>query len=121
MKKKKNKIKERPRIILKRTRSSTIDKQINQRKSDDPWKEIRLKLQPLSKAYNDFREKRKIAKQKEERRRLNEQDEQKQREEEAQKLQEQEEKRIKKEKKLKEDTERKLKEKEEKKLRVIKL
>jgi len=100
MKKGKGKIKEIPRI-MKRTRGSTINKQINQ-KDPDPWKEIRLKLQPLSKAYNDFREKRKIAKQKEERRRLKEQEERRLKEEEAQRLQEQEERKLQKEQKLNE-------------------
>ena len=66
MKKGKGKIKEAPRIRLKKPRGSTINKQANQREPD-PWKEILLKLQPLSKAYREFREKRKIVKQKEER------------------------------------------------------
>ena len=85
---------------MKRTRGSTINKQINQ-KDPDPWKEIRLKLQPLSKAFRDFREKRKIAKQKEERRRLKEQEVQRLQEEEVQRLIEQEEKKSKKQKKKK--------------------
>ena len=61
MKKGKGRIKEIPRI-MKRTRGPNINKQTNQREVN-PWKEIRLKFQPLSKAYRDFREKRKIAKQ----------------------------------------------------------
>ena len=60
MKKGKDKIKEIPKI-MKRTRGSTINKQTNQ-SEPDPWKELRLKLKPLRKAYSDFREKRKIAK-----------------------------------------------------------
>ena len=71
MKKRKDKIKETPKIRQKRTRESAINKQTNQ-KELNPWEEIRLKLQPLSKAYRIFREKRKIVKQKEEQRKLKE-------------------------------------------------
>ena len=119
LKKGKGKIKVIPRI-MKRTRGSTINKQINQ-KDPDPWKEIRLKLQPLSKAFRDFREKRKIAKQKEERRRLKEQEAQRLQEEEAQRLIEQEEKKLTREKKLKAQEERKLKEEEERRLKEKKI
>ena len=101
MKKGKSKTKEIPRIRPKRTRGPSINKQTNQMEPD-PWKEILLKLQPLSKAYTDFREKRKIAKQKPERIRLKEQEEQRLKEEEAQRLIEQEEIKIKEEQKLKE-------------------
>ena len=85
MKKRKGKIKETSKIILKRTRGSNINKQINQGEIN-PWKEIRLKLKPLSNVYRDFREKRRIAKQKEERKRLKKQEEQRLKEEEAQRL-----------------------------------
>ena len=77
MKKGKNKIKEATRIIQKRTRGSASNKQARQREPN-LWKEIRVQLQPLNKAYNKFREKRKIAKQKAERKRLKEQEEQRQ-------------------------------------------
>ena len=66
------------------------------RSEPDPWREIRLKLKPLGKAYNKFREKRKITKQKEEQRRLKTEEEQRIREEEAIRLQEQEQRRFKK-------------------------
>ena len=99
MKKGKSKIKEAPRIIQKRTRSSASNKQASQREPN-LWKEIRLQLQPLSKAYNKFREKRKISKQKAERRGLKEQEELKLREEEALRLMEQEERKLKKESKI---------------------
>ena len=64
MKKRKGKIKEISRVRLKKTRGSSSSKQISQSEPPDPWKEIRLKLQPLSKAYRSFMEQRKIAKQK---------------------------------------------------------
>jgi len=98
MKRGKSKIKEAPRIIQKRTRGSASNKQASQREPN-LWKEIRLQLQPLSKAYNKFREKRKISKQKAERRGLKEQEELKLREEEALRLMEQEERKLKKRKK----------------------
>ena len=104
----------------KRTKSTSSSKQINQREPD-PWKEIRLKLQPLNKAYRDFRQKRKIAKQKEDRKKLKEEEEQKRREEEAQRLMQLEERKLKKEKKLKEQKERKLKEEEDRKLKEKKI
>jgi len=103
MKKGKGKIKEIPKIRPKRIRGQSNNKQINQTEPPDPWQEIRLKLQPLNKAFRDFREKRKIAKQKAERKRLKEQEEQKLKEEEAQRLTEQEEIKLKREKRLKED------------------
>jgi len=64
------------KIKLKKTKGSMVNKRTNQR-IPDPWKEIRLKLKPLGKAYNKFREKRRIAKQKEEQKRLKEEEEQK--------------------------------------------
>ena len=108
MKKGKSKTKEASRITQKRTKSTTINRHANQREPN-LWKEIRVQLQPLSKAYNKFREKRKISKQKAERRGLKEQEELKLREEEAQRLMEQEERKLKKEKRLKAQEERKLK------------
>ena len=72
MKKGKGKIKEIQKIKLKKRKNITINKQINQ-KEPDLWKEIRAKLQPLSKAYINFMEKRKITKQQEERRKIKEQ------------------------------------------------
>ena len=65
---------------MKKRRKKTSLIKRNNRKDPDPWKELRLKLQPLGKAYSNFMEKRKIAKQKEEQRRLKEQEEQKIRE-----------------------------------------
>ena len=100
--------KEVTKIKLKRTKDSTVNRRTS-RREPDPWKEIRLKLKPLGKAYNKFREKRRIAKQKEEERRLKEEEKQRLREEEALRLQEQEEGRFKKEKKIKEEEERILK------------
>ena len=50
---------------VKKTRDSTVNKRRNQ-SEPDLWKEIRSNLKPLSKAYNKFREKRRISKQKEE-------------------------------------------------------
>ena len=117
MKKRKGKIKEISRVRLKKTRGSSSSKQISQSEPPDPWKEIRLKLQPLSKAYKNFKEKRKIARQKEERRRLKEEEAQRLKEEEAQRLMEQEERKLKKEKRLKAQEEKKLKEEEERRLK----
>ena len=99
MKKKKDKIREQPRTRLKRTRTSNVSRQMNLREPD-PWKELSLKLQPLSRAYRNFREKWRIAKQKEERRKFKDEEDQKIREEEAQRLMQQEERRLKKETKL---------------------
>ena len=120
MKKRKDKIKETPKIRQKRTRESTINKQTNQ-KELNPWEEIRLKLQPLNKAYRIFREKRKIAKQKEEQRKLKEQEEQKLKEAEEQRLIKQKEAKLKKEKKLKAEEEKKLKAEEERRLKEKKI
>ena len=115
MKKRDDKKKEVTKIKLKKTKDSMVNRRTSQRELD-PWKEIRLKLKPLSKAYNKFREKRRIAKQKEEQRRLKEEEEQRLREEEALRLQEQEEKRLKKAKKIKEEEERILKAQEKQRL-----
>ena len=105
--KKRNDIKKEVKKI-KKTKDSIVNKRRNQ-SEPDLWKEIRSNLKPLGKAYNKFREKRRIAKQKEEERRLKEEDKQRLREEEALRLQEQEERRFKKEKKIKEEEERRLK------------
>ena len=75
MKKRNDIKKEVVKSKLKKTKGSKVKKRTNQRTSN-PWKEIRLKLKPLSKAYNKFREKRRIVKQKEKQRRLKEEEEQ---------------------------------------------
>ena len=108
MKKRDDRKKEVAKVKLKKTKGSMVNKRTNQR-MPDPWKEIRLKLKPLGKAYNKFIEKRRIAKQKEEQRRLKIEEEQRLREEEALRLQEQEEKKFKRGKKIKEEQERRLK------------
>ena len=93
--KKRNDIKKGVKKI-KKTEDSKLNKR---RKQSEPdlwkeirlnWKELRTNLKPLGKAYNKFKEKRRVAKEKEERIRLKEQEEQKLREEEALRLQEQE-------------------------------
>ena len=115
MKKRDDSKKETAKIKLKKTKSSAVSKRTNQR-VPDPWKEIRLKLKPLGKAYNKFKDKRRIAKQKEEQKRLKFEEEQRLREEEALKLQEQEERKLRKEKKIKEEKERRLKAQEKQRL-----
>ena len=95
MRKKKDRTKDATKTRVRRARGSMGGKQIYQNEPD-PWKELRLKLQPLNKAYRNFKEKRRIAKEKEERKRLQEQEEQRVREEEAQRLMEQEEKKVRK-------------------------
>ena len=100
---------------IKKTEDSKVNKRRNQREPD-LWKEIRSNLKPLGKAYNKFREKRRIAKQKEEERRLKEEEKQRLREEEALRLQEEEERRFKKEKKIKKEEERRLKAQEKQRL-----
>ena len=109
MKKRDDNKKEVTKIKLKKTKDSMVNRRTSQREPD-PWKEIRLKLKPLSKAYNKFREKRRIAKQKEEQRRL--------KAEEEQRL---EEKRIKDEKKIKKEEERRLKAQEKQRLEEKKI
>ena len=54
---------------IKKIEDSKVNKRRNQ-SEPDLWKEIRLNLKPLGKAYNKFREKRRITKQKEEEKRL---------------------------------------------------
>ena len=112
--KKRNNIKKEVKKI-KKTEDSKVIKRRNQREPD-LWKEIRLNLKPLGKAYNKFREKRIIAKQKEEDRRLKEEKKQRLIEEESLRLQEQEARTIEKEKKTKEEKERRLKEQERQRL-----
>jgi len=108
--KKKNDIKKEVKKI-KKLEDSKVNKR---RKPSEPdlWKEIRTNLKPLVKAYNKFSEKRRIAKQKEESRRLKEKEKQILKEEETLKLQAQEERRFKREKKLKEEEERRVREQE---------
>ena len=112
--KKRNDIKKELKKI-KKTEDSKVNKRRNQREPD-LWKEISSNLKPLGKAYNKFREKRRITKQKEEERRLKAEEKQRLREEEALRLQEEEERRFKKEKKIKKEEERKLKEQEKQRL-----
>jgi len=78
--KKKNHIKKELKKI-KKTEDSIVNKRKNQ-KEPDLWKEIRSNLKPLSTAYNKFIEKRRIAKQKEEEKRIKEKEKQRQIEEE---------------------------------------
>ena len=108
MKKRSNNKKEVSRTKLKKTKTSTVGRRSNQ-KVPDPWKEIRLKLKPIGKAYTKFIEKRKVAKQKEEQRRLKAEEEQRRNEEMSLKSQREEERILKKRKKLKEQEEKKLK------------
>ena len=115
MKKRNDNKKEVAKIRLKKTKGSMVNKRTNQREPD-LWEEIRLKLKPLNKVYNKFREKRRIAKEKEEQRRLKLDEEQRLREEAALSLQEQEDRKLKKEKKIKEDEERRLKTQEKQRL-----
>ena len=115
MKKRDNNKKEVTKIKVKKTKDSLVNKRRNQR-TPDLWKEIRLNLKPLGNAYNKFREKRRIAKRKEEERRLKENEKQRLIEEESLRLQELEERRFKKEKKIKEEKERRLKAQEKQRL-----
>ena len=92
MKKGNNNKKEIIKVKLKKRKSSTVNKRIGQREPD-PWKEIQLKLQPLSKAYRNFRQKRKIAKEKEKLRRLKREEEQRLKEE-KRRIDEQKKKRL---------------------------
>ena len=73
---------------IKKTEDSKVNKRRNQ-SEPDLWKEIRSNLKPLSKAYNKFKGKRRIVKQKEEERRLKENEKLRLKEEEALRLQEQ--------------------------------
>ena len=120
MKKRNDNKKEIPKIKLKKTKNSTVSKQIS-RREPDLWKEISSKFKQFIKVYRGFREKRKIIKQKEERIKLKEQEEQRLKEREEQRLQDQEERRFKKEQKLKATEAKKLKEEEEKRLEAIRI
>ena len=75
MKKGKSNEKEITKNKLKKIKSSSVGKRVSH-KEPDLWKEIRSKLQPLSKAYRDFKKKRKIENEKSERKRLKELEEQ---------------------------------------------
>ena len=108
---KKNSIKKKEVKRIKKSDVLMLNKRKNQN-GIDLWKEIRLNLKPIGKAYNKFKEKRRIAKQKEEERKLKEQEKLRLREEEALRLQEQVDRKFKKEKKIKEEKERRLKEQE---------
>ena len=101
---------------VKKSKKTEVSKLNKRRNKNEPdlWKEIRSNLKPLGKAYNKFKEKRRIAKAKEEEKREKAEEKQRLKDEETLKLQEQEEKRFKKEKRLKEDKERRLKHKENK-------
>ena len=112
--KKRNNIKKEVKKI-KKPEYSKGNKRRKQREPD-LWKEIRSNLKPLGKAYNKFREKRRIAKQKEDEIRLKEEDKQKLREEEALRLQEEKERRFKKEEKIKKEEEIRLKAQEKQRL-----
>ena len=92
--KKRNNIKKEVKKIKKRE-DSKVNKRRNQR-VPDLGKEIRSNLKPLVKSYNKFREKRRVAKQKEEERKLKENERQRHIEEETLRLQEQKERRLKK-------------------------
>ena len=76
MRRGKNNKKEVTKIRLKKTKNSIANKRLNQ-KEPDLWKEIRFKLQPLSKAYRNFVETRRVVKQKEERKKQQEKEEKK--------------------------------------------
>ena len=112
--KKMNKIKKK----VKKNKKS-VDSKISKRSNNnevDLWKEIRSNLKPLSKAYNKFKEKRRIEKQKANERRLRDKEQEKIRNEEQIKLLEQKERKLKKEKRIKEEIDRKLKEQEDQRL-----
>ena len=119
MKKGKNNEKEVAKNKLKKIKNSNVRKRIKQQDLSDTWREIRLKLKPLSKAYINFKEKRKIKKQKEELRILKEEEKQRLHEREEQRLQEHEERKLNKEKKLKEEEERRFKAQEERRLKGL--
>ena len=75
---------------IKKTEDTKVNKRRNQREPD-LWKEIRFKLKLLSKAYHNFLERRRVVKQKEERKKQQEKEEQRLKERETQRLQQQEE------------------------------
>tara|TARA_B100001123_G_C15158509_1_gene966486 strand:- start:48 stop:971 length:924 start_codon:yes stop_codon:yes gene_type:complete len=107
MKKRASNKKEVLKTKLKKTKTLAVNRRTKQN-VPDPWKEIGKKLKPIGKAYNKFIEKRKVAKQKEELKKLKSEEEQRQKEEAALKIQKEEERIQKKKKKLKEQEEKKL-------------
>ena len=109
MKKKKNIKKEIPKVKLKKAKNSILGIQINNPEAQNLLKVINHKFKPIVKAYDVFKEKRKIKKLKEERRRQKEDDAQKLIEQENKKIQEQEERKLQKEKKIRLEQAKKLK------------
>jgi len=104
--------------VIKKIEKSGDSKFYKQKNNNeiDLWKEIRTNLKPLVKAYNKFSEKRRVAKKKEEEKKIKEAEKQRLREEEFLRLQEQEEKRLKRQKNIKEEKERRLQAQEEERL-----
>ena len=86
-------------------------------KEVDLWKEIRTNFKPLIKAYNKFSEKRRIAKHKEEERKLKLDEKKRIRDQEILKLKEEEQRSFDRKKKIKEEKERKLHIQEEERLK----
>ena len=72
---------------IKKTENTKVNKRKKQSKPD-LWKGIRSDFKPLIKTYNKFQEKRRIAKEKEEKKKLKENERQRLLEEEALRLQE---------------------------------
>ena len=103
-------------IRTKKAKSLKTNKRKKRNKDVDLWKEIRTNLKPLSNAYQKFKEKRKIEKEKYEEKKLRDEEKQRVKDEENTKLKEEENRRLKKEKKLKEDEEKKLKIQEDQKI-----
>jgi cold shock CspA family protein len=112
--KKRNNIKKRVKNIKKS--DDSMGNKRRKQSEPDLWKEIRSNLKPIGKAYNKFIEKRRISKQKEEERRLKENEKQRVIEEESLRLQDQEEKRFKKGENLKKEKERRLQAQEKQRL-----
>ena len=54
MKKRIDNKKELTKVKLKKTKGLMVNKRTSQRQAPDPWKEMRLKLKPLGKLYNNF-------------------------------------------------------------------
>ena len=103
---------------LERQKVQRLANETNQR-VPDPWKEIRLKLKPIGKAYNKFqRENGGIIKTKRRTKKIkNWMRSKRVREEAALRLQEQEDRKLRKVKKIKEEKERRLKAQEKTKIR----
>ena len=117
MKKRKNREKGLVKNELKKTKKLNFSKPKKRKEPPDPWKILRSKIKPLSKAYINFREKQRIRKQKEELKKLKDEEKQRLNEREEQRLQELKDRRLKKEKKLKEEEEKRLKAQDERRLR----